>query len=113
MSFDIIILKPTDASISDLSEVDDVVMLGSAEAVSAAFNAAFPSCFNGVFVSGEGDAVEGSLSGDPVQSIHLALRFGHQGSGDSTAEFLTTLGDICQQLGAIAFAVSDNSRIST
>lgn len=113
MSFDIIILKPTDSSVSDLSEVDDVVWLGSAEAVSATFNAAFPSCLNGVFLSGEDYAVEGSLSGDPVQSVHIALRFGHRTSGDSTEAFLTRLGEICQQLGAVAFAVSDNSRIST
>lgn len=113
MSFDIIILKPTDSSISDLSEVNDVVLLGSAEVVSAAFNAAFPNCFDGAFLSGEDYAVEGSLSGDPVQSVHLALRFGHQASGVDTEAFLAMLGEICQQLGAVAFAVSDNSRIST
>jgi len=61
MSFDIIILKPTDSSISDLSEVNDVVLLGSAEVVSAAFNAAFPNCFDGAFLSGEDYAVEGEL----------------------------------------------------
>ena len=112
MSFDIILLKPTASSIGDLSEVDDVVPLGSAKSVSAAFNAAFPNCFNGVFISGEDYAVEGSMSGDPVQSVHLALRFGHQASGDGTEAFLAALGEICRQLGAVAFAVSDNSRIS-
>jgi hypothetical protein len=112
MSFDIVILKPIDASIDDISEVEDVIPLGNVETVSAAFNDAFPTCTGGVFVSGESYSVELSLSGQPVQSAHLSLRFGQTWSDEHRVHFLELLATVCGTLGAIAFAVSDNSRVA-
>jgi hypothetical protein len=112
MSFDIIVLKPTDVSVDDISDVADVVPIGNVDDVSAAFDSVFPNCLQGVFIDGEDYSVEGFVSGNPVQSVHLALRSGGQSSGDTTTIFLAGLADLCRRLNAVAFAVSDNSRLA-
>lgn len=111
MGFDIIVVKPTDTSVDDISDVVDVVSLGTIEVVTAAFHSTFPNCLSGAFICSEAYSVEGSLGGDPVQSAHLQLRFGQLSSDDTTTEFLAVLADVCRKLDAIAFAVSDNSRL--
>ena len=99
MGFDIIVLKPTDTSVVDISEVSELVPLGTVEVVSAAFHSMFPNCLKGAFVCGEAYSVEGSLVG--VNYL-----------GRSASDFLAVLTDVCRRLDAIAFAVSNNSRLS-
>jgi len=112
MSFDIIILKPTEVSVSDISTVEDAVPLGTTESVSAAFYGAFPACVGGVFSSGDDYSVELVLSGEPVESAHLALRYGQSWSEKSERQFFSLLSSVCHSLGGVAFAVSDNSRVA-
>jgi hypothetical protein len=112
MSFDLIILKPTDASVDDISDVTDVVQLGSVDEVTAAFHSVFPNCLDGAFISGEEYSVEAILSGDPVQSVHMGLRSGLLWSDDTTTKFLAVLAGVCRRLDAVAFAVSDSSRVA-
>jgi hypothetical protein len=112
MSFDIIILKPTDLTVNDLSAVEDVAPLGSTASVSGAFNNAFPGCTEGAFIAGDRYAVELSLSGEPVESAHLAVRYGKLWSEETETQFQELLSSVCHALGGVAFAVSDNSRLS-
>ncbi|NMG34839.1 hypothetical protein GRF61_10340 [Azoarcus sp. TTM-91] len=112
MSFDIIILKPSEASVTDLTEVEEVDTLGSFEAVSQIFNAAFPGCMDGGFLCGDDYSVELSLSGQPVESAHLTLRFGQSWDTQGEAHFEQQLTSTCGPSGWVAFAVSDNSRIT-
>lgn len=112
MSFDIIILKPTDSAVNDISAVKDVAPLGSSASVSEVFNKAFPGCTEGVFISGDHYAVELSLIGEPVESAHLALRYGKSWSENTETQFQELLSSVCRSLGGIAFAVSDNSRVA-
>ena len=111
MSFDIII-RPTDLAVDDISAVEDVITLGTAEDVSAAFNRVFPSCIDGAFISGEHYSVELVLSGAPVESAHLALRYGRSWSEVIEKQFVASLSSVCLSIGGVAFAVSDNSRIA-
>jgi hypothetical protein len=112
MSFDIIILKPSETSVTDLSEVEEVSPLGSYEAVSQIFSAKFPGCLEGGFLCGDGYSVELSLSGQPVESAHLTLRFGQSWDTQGEAHFEQQLTSACCPSGWVAFAVSDNSRIT-
>ena|SRR6266566_948588 len=111
MSFDIIILKPSDISIDNMSEVNEVAPLGDTEVVSRAFDQAFPGCLKGGFTSGNGYSVELMLNREPVESAHLTLRYGQSWSGTSERHFLSLLSSVCNSLGGVAFAVSDNSRV--
>lgn len=113
MSFDIIILKPTDLTIEDISDVGDVVPLGVTDVVAAVFEREFPGCIeNGCFVSGELYAVELTLNGEPVESAHMSLRFGEAWSDEAETQFNALLAKVCLALGALAFAISDNSRLA-
>ena len=112
MSFDIIILKPSIVTITDLNEVVEVGPLGSSEAVSQVFSAAFPGCLESGFVCGDGYSVELSLNGQPVESAHLTLRFGQSWDIQGEAHFQQQLTNACCTSGWVAFAVSDNSRIT-
>ena len=112
MSVDLIVLKPTDPSADELSEVESVSPLGTTASVSLAFNNVFPGCSERPFIIGEEFAVELSLSGEPVESAHLALRFGNSWSEKSKAQFHTLLSQVCLSLGGIAFAVSDNTKVA-
>jgi len=112
MSFDIIIIKPTDKSVTDISSVENVAPLGTRSIVESAFNHVFPGCIEGVFISGERFAVELSLSGEPIEAAHLSLRFGSSWSENVEREFQDLLYSVCQSLGGVAFAVSDNSRMA-
>lgn len=47
MSFDIIILKPTDLSENDLSNIEDVLDIGCPEAVITFLELVFPGCAQG------------------------------------------------------------------
>ncbi|WP_137189789.1 hypothetical protein [Stenotrophomonas rhizophila] len=112
MSFDIIILKPTEPSANDLSNVEDVLDIGSPEAVITFLELVFPGCAQGAFSDGERYALESAQCGDPVTTLHLTLRYGPAWSEAACAEFLTLLSRLCQLLQSVAFAVSDNSRIT-
>lgn len=112
MSFDLIVLKPTDSTVAKLSEVEDVSPIGTTASVARAFDQAFPGCVERPFIVGEEFAVEISLSGEPVESAHVALRFGREWSKSSEARFHALLSQACLSLGGIAFAVSDNSRVA-
>lgn len=113
MSFDIIILKPTDLTIEDITAVGDVVPLGATKLVAAVFEREFPGCIeNGCFVSGELYAVELTLNGEPVESAHMSLRFGDAWSDEAESQFNALLAKVCLALEALAFAISDNSRIA-
>lgn len=112
MSFDIVILKPSDMSVDDISEVNEVAPLGKTESVSKEFDQAFPGCLKGGFISNSGYSVELTLSGEPVESVHLTLRYGQSWSETSEASFIGLLSSVCRLLGGVAFAVSDNSRVA-
>ena len=112
MSFDIIILKPADSAVSEISAVKEVSPLGSSASVSGAFNEAFPGCTEGAFISGDCYAVELSLIGEPVESAHLALRYGKSWTEKTATQFQELLSSVCRSLGGVAFAVSDNSRVA-
>ena len=112
MSFDIIVIRPLDAAVADISEVAEVLPLGSVDAVSEAFNDVFAGSRDGIFVESDGYAFEISLSGEPVTSVHIALRFGNSDAVEIRNQFLGRLTTVCNALGAIAFAVSDNSRLA-
>lgn len=106
MSFDIIILKPTDLSENDLSNVEDVLDIGCPEAVITFLELVFPGCVQDAFSDGEHYSLESAQNGDPVTTIHLTLRYGRAWSEATNAEFLTLLLRLCQLLQSVAFAVS-------
>lgn len=112
MSFDIIILKPLKAVVADLTEVEAVSPLGSFEVVSQLFNSTFPGCLEDGFLHGENYSVELSLSGRPVESAQLSLRFGQSWDNQGEVHFQKQLTSVCCSAGWVAFAVSDNSRIT-
>ena len=58
MSFDIIILKPTNLSENDLSNVEDVLDIGCHEAVITFLELVFPGCAQGAFSDGERYSLE-------------------------------------------------------
>lgn len=113
MSFDIIILRPTDLSIKDLAPVESVEDIGSPASVTTSMDLVFPGCTQGAFSTGDCYFVESALSGDPVTSIHLTLRYGSAWSESANGEFLVLLSRLCQRLQSQAYAVSDNSRIAS
>jgi hypothetical protein len=112
MSFDIVILKPTDPSTDDLLAIESVMDIGSPTSVSASLEFVFPGCTHGAFSVGEAYSVESAQSGDPVTSIHLTLRYGSGCTESTNDEFLALLSNLCQLLQSQAFAVSHNSRIA-
>ncbi len=112
MSFDIIILKPIDSRIDDISAVEDVTPLGATDFVTKVFNNFFSGCTEGAFTSGDDFSVELMLSGEPVESAHLTLQFGQSWTDESERKFQVMLAEACRALGGVAFAVSDNSRIA-
>lgn len=112
MSVDIIILKPADLNEIDLSNVEDVLDIGCPEAVITFLELVFPGCVQGAFSDGERYSLESAQNGDPVTTIHLTLRYGRAWSEATSAAFVTLLLRLCQLLQSVAFAVSDNSRIT-
>ncbi|MET4615781.1 hypothetical protein ABIA71_001347 [Stenotrophomonas sp. 2619] len=112
MSFDIIILKPTDLSENDLSAVEDVLDIGSPEAVITFLERVFPGCAHGAFLDGERYVLESAQNGDPVTTIHLTLRYGRAWSEAACSDFMDLLSRLCELLQSVAFAVSDNSRMA-
>ncbi|WP_226505180.1 hypothetical protein [Pseudomonas sp. MWU16-30317] len=113
MSFDIIILRPTDLSINDLAAVESVEDIGPPASVRTSVDVVFPSGAQGAFAAGDCYFVESALSGDPVTSVHLTLRYGSAWSESANGEFLALLSTLCQRLQAPAYAVSDNLRIAS
>ena len=112
MSFDIVVLKLADPGEKDLSNVEAVLDIGCPQAIIASLELVFPGCVQGAFLDGERYSLESALNGDPVSSIHLTLRFGRAWSEAANAEFVALLSTLCQQLQSVAFAVSDNSRLT-
>ena len=112
MSFDVIVLKPSDPSVADITAVDQVSPLGSGESVAQAFEDVFPGCSTQGAIGAGGSVVELRLSGTPVQSVHLTLRYGQSWSEARSIEFIRLLSRVCSSLDAVAFAVMDNSRIA-
>ncbi len=112
MSYDIILLKPADPRTDDLSNIEDVVEMGEETSIITSIEQVFPGCTQGVFTKDESFTVEGSLSGNPVTSIHLSLRFGSAWSDSSFNVFLGQLSQLCNSLQAHAYSVSDNSLIA-
>jgi len=112
MSFDMIILKPTDLSENDLYAVEDVLDIGSPEAVITFLEQVFPGSTHGAFLDGERYALESAQAGDPVTSIHRALRYGQAWSEAACSDFMDRLSRLCELLQSVAFAVSDNSRMA-
>ena len=112
MSFDIIVLKPTYLAATDLSEIDDILPIGSSNFVTQLFNSVFPGCWNEGFKSPEGFAVEATLNGEPVSSVHLTLRYGSTWSSTCETQFISVLSGLCRSIESLAFAVSDNSLLA-
>ena len=112
MSFDIVLLKPVNLNASDLTDIDEVTEVGPSSAVLALLEQVFPGCTQGVFSKGKSFSVESSLTGDPVTSIHMTLRFGSALSESDHDDFFTPLSNLCEVLELQAYAVTDNSRIA-
>ncbi|WP_074870807.1 hypothetical protein [Atopomonas hussainii] len=111
MSFDVLIIKPSEVSVEDLSEVAAVDPLGDISFVESAINLVFPGAVNGVWLSEE-FSVEALINGTPAESAQITLRFGNSWSEASEANFLSFLSSICRKIDAVAFAVSDNSKLA-
>jgi hypothetical protein len=111
MSYDVLIIKPRDNSVENLSTVEDVAPLGEKYLVESAINTVFPGAINGVWQCSE-FSVEALISGNPVESVHITLRFGDSWSETSEAHFLNLTACICSKIDAVAFSVSDNSKLS-
>ncbi|NVZ72571.1 hypothetical protein [Pseudomonas costantinii] len=112
MSYDIIILKPMGPGTDDLANVDEVLEIGDEASVLRSLAQVFPGCIQGIFAKDESFTVEGSLSGKPVTSIHLSLRFGTDWSDSSFNVFLALLSELCDSLQTHAFSVSDNTLVT-
>ncbi|WP_313440304.1 hypothetical protein [Stenotrophomonas sp.] len=112
MSFDIVVLKLADIGETDLSSVEAVLDIGCPQAINASLESVFPGCAQGAFSDGERYSLESALNGDPVNSIHLTLRFGRAWSEAANTDFIALLSTLCQRLQSVAFAVSDNSRLT-
>lgn len=112
MSFEMVILRPTGADVTDMADVEDVLDLGALESVAASVESVFPGCIHGTFSKGSSYSLESTLSGDPVASVHLTLQYGATWTEAISDEFLERLSSLCKLLDSIAFAVSDNSRIA-
>ena len=112
MSFDIIILKPTDSDVNGLTSVHEVGPIGTPEAVRCECDGIFPGAAGGVYLNGEDFALEVSTAGEPVTSVHMALRFGTGWSDETYALFIELLTRLSRNLGSVAFAVSDNSLLA-
>jgi len=111
MSFDIIILKPEVRGIGSLEDIENTENIGAPTVVEGALEKIFPGCIRGAFSDGESYALEAMYSGDPVESIHMTLRYGSVWSATAESSFVVKLRDLCMALDSQAFAVSDNSRI--
>lgn len=111
MSFDTVILKPTDWNASDLASVESVLDIGTPETVTRILELVFPGCTTEEFRSGDEYSLDVIQSGNPVSSIHLTLRFGAAWSEASKSLFISLVSTLCNELKSQAFAVSDNSRI--
>lgn len=112
MSYDIIILRPMEPGTDDLADVDEVLDIGDETTVLRSLEQVLPGCIQGVFAKDELFTIEGSLSGKPVTSIHLSLRFGTRWSDSSFNVFLALLSELCYALQTHAFSVSDNTLIT-
>lgn len=112
MSYDIIILKPTGPGTGNLANVDDVLEIGDEASVLRSLTQLLPGCIHGVFAKEDSFTIEGSLSGKPVTSIHLSLRFGTSWSDSSFNVFLALMSELCDSLQTHAFSVSDNKLIA-
>ena len=111
MSFDVILIKPNDLSIEDLSAVEDVMLLGDKGFVEAAIGLSFPGAVNGAWKSEE-FSIEALISGNPVGSVHITAHFGDAWSETSEAKLLSLIAVICHKTGAVAFSISDNSKLA-
>lgn len=111
MSFDVILIKPNDLSTEELSEVEDIALLGDKEFVETVIGLSFPGAVNAIWQSNE-FSVEALLSGDPVESVHITVHFGDAWSETSEAQLLSLITVICHKIGAVAFSISDNSKLA-
>ncbi|MEQ4285077.1 hypothetical protein [Pseudomonas syringae] len=112
MSYDIIILKPVGSRTNNLADVDEVLDIGDEALLLRSLALVFPGCIQGVFVKDESFTIEGSLSGKPVTSIHLSLKFGACWSDSSFSVVQGLLSELCDSLQTHAFSVTDNTLIS-
>ena len=111
MSFDVILIKPNDLSIEDLSSVEDVMQLGDKEFVKAAIDLSFPGAVNGLWQS-EDFSIEALINGNPVESVHITAHFGDAWAEASEAKLISLITVICHGTGAVAFCISDNSKLA-
>lgn len=111
MSFNVILIKPNNLSTEDLSAVEDVVLLGNKSFVETAIGLSFPGAVNGIWQSNE-FSVEALLSGNPVESVHITIQFGDAWSETSETQLLSLITVICHKTGAVAFSISDNSKLA-
>ncbi|RMV81475.1 hypothetical protein ALP03_100951 [Pseudomonas amygdali pv. tabaci] len=112
MSYDIIILKPVGSRTDNLADVDEVLDIGDEALVLRSLALVLPGCIQGVFVKDESFTIEGSLSGKPVTSIHLSLKFGACWSDSFFSVVQGLLSELCDSLQTHAFSVTDNTLIS-
>ncbi|BCM10472.1 hypothetical protein ACI2S5_26155 [Ralstonia nicotianae] len=112
MSFDIIILKPANCDVKDLTSIQGADPIGAPKSVHDECDSVFPGAATGSHLNREYFAVEVSTSGSPVTSVHMALRFGAAWSDETYTPFIEHLARLCHKLGCVAFAVSDNSRLA-
>jgi hypothetical protein len=96
MSFDVLIIKPSNATIEDLSAVEDVAPLGETLIVENAINSAFPGAVNGIWQSRD-FSVEAQISGNPVESAHLTVHFASTWAKASEIQLLKCITTLCQK----------------
>lgn len=111
MSFNILIIKPSEISVEDLSAVEAIDPLGEISIVESTINSVFPGAVNGVWQCEE-FSVETLINGNPVESAHITLHFGNSWSETSETNFLSFVSSICRKINAVAFSVSDNSKLA-
>lgn len=109
MSIDVIVLKPVGPAPDSLEDVAEAEVMGRREFVrDRVLEPVFPGLASGSHARGDRWSIECAYAGDPVTSLHLALR----GLGEDYDDLLDALARICLQQGWAAYLVADNSRLA-
>ena len=114
MNFNIIVLKTTDDNhrILSLTEIQETRELGTDNDVQDILSSSFKGYSNGLWKSQNDYLVEFSLPKGRATSLHITIHFSGSSVMSLKEEFLPLLKMMCYPNGWLAFAVSDNSRLT-